>query len=47
MWREDKEEDVGSYWMTFKKREYPRYWKKHYTALCEELALTDYGPVVR
>jgi hypothetical protein len=27
--------------MTFRKREYPGYGKKHYTALCEELALAE------
>jgi hypothetical protein len=38
----NEEEDVGSYWMNFRKREYPGYWKKkHYTALCGEVALAE------
>ena len=48
-WREDEEEDVSIDWMTLRKREDTRNWKrKHQIALCGELDLErGCGPVVR
>jgi hypothetical protein len=41
-WQEDKEEDVGSYWMTLRKGEDTLIWRrKLWIALCEELALEE------
>ena len=40
--KEDKEEDVGSYWMTLRKGEDAVIWKrKLWIALCGELALEE------
>ena len=39
-WQEDKEEDVGSYWMTSRKEEGTLIWRrKLWIALCGQLAL--------
>jgi len=39
---EDKKEDLSSYWMTLRKRKCCGTLKrKHYTALCGELALEE------
>jgi hypothetical protein len=41
-WQEDKEEDVGSYWMTLRKGEDTLIWKrKLWIALCGEVALEE------
>jgi hypothetical protein len=41
-WCQEKKEDVGSYWMTLRKREVTVNWnRKHYNALCGELALEE------
>jgi hypothetical protein len=41
-WQEDKEEDVGSDWMTLRKGEDTLIWKrKLWTPLCGELALEE------
>jgi len=42
MYMEDKEEDVGSYWMTLRKGEDTLIWKrKLWIALCAELAFEE------
>jgi hypothetical protein len=42
MWKEDEEENVGSYWMTLRKREDTNIWRrKRKIALCEELDLEE------
>jgi hypothetical protein len=41
-WQKDKEEDVGSYWITLRKGEDTLIWRrKLWIALCGELALEE------